>query len=321
MKAPLKIKMESALGVAEKLAAETESLLVEEQAFYQEDLELTELIQNQAVSYQTELDKEINRSIREIRSIFAEIKKRGNDYFEELFRVKNIPNILKKEKNQLDFQDKVLKTLPTEIERKTNEMVESIYFQQQQMTQFATLQIEKRKTHFPGSGISASEQTQRKELLQKMQRSIDDILDKLKHEMAEEIGQKHVRSAVATGLAIEVSAIGIGAALTIIATTVATDILGIVAAFWIGIAGFLVMPYYRKKSQKEFETQISSVEEKLVHALEKELRSEVSNQARQFEQAVAPFRQYVQNALQKIAGVHNDLEKIQEEILQIRQQL
>lgn len=319
--ARFQMKMEAALSLGEKTVADALALLKEETDLYTEDLRLTETIQDQSNAYQVELRKEVDRSSNEIHAIFEEIKTRGNEYFDELFKVKNIPNILKKEKNQLEFQDRVLQNLPTAIERKTTEMVESIYFQEQRMTQFATMQIEKRKTAFPGNAISSETQHQRAELLQKMQQSIDNMVEKIQNDMAEEIGLKHVQKAVTTALAIEVSAVGIGAGLTIIATTLATDILGVVAAFWIGIAGFLVLPYYRKKSQNEFENQITDVENKLISSLRSELNHEIQTQGDQLTKAILPFRTYVENAVKKIENQRLDLAKLRERISSLRRGL
>lgn len=319
--ARFQMKMEAGLSLGEKTVSDALALLKEETDLYTEDLRLTETIQDQSNAYQVELRKEVDRSSDEIHAIFEEIKTRGNEYFDELFKVKNIPNILKKEKNQLEFQDRVLQNLPTAIERKTTEMVESIYFQEQRMTQFATMQIEKRKTAFPGNAISSETQHQRAELLQKMQHSIDSMMEKIQSDMAEEIGLKHVQKAVTTALAIEVSAVGIGAGLTIIATTLATDILGVVAAFWIGIAGFLVLPYYRKKSQNEFEEQITDVEKRLISSLRSELNHEIQSQGDQLTKAILPFRTYVENAVKRIEKQRIDLSELRERIAVLRRGL
>ena len=298
--ARFQLKMDSSLRIGERLAKQCLSLLSGELKFYQEDQELANSIRDQIQIFQKDMQNEIDRSIKEIDSIFFEIEKLGNIYFENLFRAKNIPNIMKKEKNQITFQEQVLKNLPTEIERKTTEIVETIYVQQQQMTQSFQKQIEMRKTQFPGTEISTRDQMERSSLLQKMQASIDEMLERMEHDMAANIGMKHIQTAVTTALAIEVSAIGIGAALTIIATTVAADILSIVAAFWIGIAGFLVLPYYRKKSQKDFENQMTEIKLRLTDSLTKEFKLEIDSQADHLNKAIQPFQRFIQSAINRV---------------------
>ncbi len=292
-KARFKMKMLSALGIASRVGENSEDRLRNELAIYNEDRKLTDSIRGELDLYSGDMNKEIARSMKEIHAIFNEIRDRGHKYFEELFVIKNLPNILKKDRNRLLFQENVLQNLPIEVERKTTEMVEMLSSQQQRMVQMIRLQIENRNSQFPGADLPKEAQDKRAELLKRMQASIDSILEKIESDIAMDIGMKHAQSAVTAGLAIEVSAIGIGAALTAIATTVAADILGIVAAFWIGVAGFLVMPYYRKKAQREFDEKIGEIETKLVQSLESEFTQEVEDQISTMNDAVRPFERFV----------------------------
>ena len=108
---------------------------------------------------------------------------------------------------------------------------------------------------------------------------------------------KHVQTAVKTALAIEVSAVGVGAALTIAATTLATDILGILAALWVAVAGFAVLPYYRNKSQNEFRRKLAAVEDSLTQSLTNSLREEVSGVTRRMTSVVQPLRAFNQASI------------------------
>ena len=315
------MKMLSALGTASKVEGETTERLENELNFYNEDRKLTESIRAQLDLYRDDMLKEIDRSMNEIHAIFMEIRQRGHDYFEELFVVKNLPNILKKDRNKVKFQENVLQNLPIEVERKTTEMVESLYSQQQRMAQVVQMQIVNRNTQFPGTNLPVEMQAERAELIKRMQNSIDDVLEKIQSDIAMDIGMKHAQSAVTAGLAIEVSAIGIGAALTAIATTVAADILGIVAAFWVGIAGFLVLPYYKKKAQKEFDEKIGEVENKLVDSLRTEFTQEVQSQMDEMYNATRPFERFVLSSIDTTQKQLDELSDIRTRISKTRDEL
>jgi hypothetical protein len=265
--------------------------------------------------------KEIDRSMNEIHAIFSEVRVRGHQFFEELFTLKNLPNILKKDKNRVQFQESVLRNMPTEVERKTTELVESLSVQQQRMVQLVRLQIENRNSQFPGADLPKEVMDQRSELIRRMQSSIDSILQKIESDIALNIGMKHAQSAVTAGLAIEVSAIGIGAALTTVATTVAADLLGIVAAFWVGIAGFLVLPYYKKKAKREFDEKIGEVEQKLVSSLRDEFTREVEDQIEQINKAVRPFERFVTASMEAGQKHQETLNDIDAKINQLRAEL
>ena len=315
------MKMLSALGIASKVESETSERIRNELQFYNEDLKLTETINGEVELYHDDMIKEINRSMKEIHAIFADVKIRGHEYFEELFVIKNLPNILKKDKNRVLFQENVLQNMPTEVERKTTELVENLAMQQQRMVQLVRLQIENRNSQFPSADLPKEVQDERSELMKRMQTSIDRILDKIESDIALNIGMKHAQNAVTAGLAIEVSAIGIGAALTTIATTVAADLLGIVAAFWVGVAGFLVLPYYKRKAQREFDEKISDIEEKLVNALQSEFTQEVEDQITQINNAVRPFERFVEASIESGQKQLDQLDEIRERINSLNEEL
>ena len=315
------MKMLSALGIASKVESETSGRIRNELQFYNEDLKLTETINGEVELYHDDMIKEINRSMKEIHAIFADVKIRGHEYFEELFVIKNLPNILKKDKNRVLFQENVLQNMPTEVERKTTELVENLAMQQQRMVQLVRLQIENRNSQFPSADLPKEVQDERSELMKRMQTSIDRILDKIESDIALNIGMKHAQNAVTAGLAIEVSAIGIGAALTTIATTVAADLLGIVAAFWVGVAGFLVLPCYKRKAQREFDEKISDIEEKLVNALQSEFTQEVEDQITQINNAVRPFERFVEASIESGQKQLDQLDEIRERINSLNEEL
>ena len=315
------MKMLSALGIASKVEGEASARVQNELKFYNEDRKLTDAIRGQLDLYHGDMLKEIDRSMKELHSIFSEIRERGHKYFEEMFVIKNMPNILRKDKNRLMFQENVLQDLPVKVERKTTDLVETLSMQQQRMVQIIRLQIENRNSQFPGADLPKEAQDKRSELLRRMQNSIDSILEKIESDIALDIGMKHAQNAVAAGLAIEVSAIGIGAALTTIATTVAADILGIVAAFWVGIAGFLVMPYYRRKAQREFDEKIGEIETRLIHSLESEFTQEVEDQISEMNNATRPFERFVQASIENGQTQLESLDGIREKINACRDEL
>ena len=320
-KARFTMKMLAALGVGSKVEKEATSRVQNELQFYNEDRKLTETIRGEVDLYHDDMIKEIDRSMKEIHAIFADVKLRGHQYFEELFVIKNLPNILKKDKNRLLFQENVLQNMPTEVERKTTELVENLALQQQRMVQLVRLQIEARNSQFPGSELPKEMLDQRSELMTRMQNSIDSILDKIESDIAMNIGMKHAQAAVTAGLAIEVSAIGIGAALTTIATTVAADLLGIVAAFWVGVAGFLVLPYYKKKAQREFDEKITDIEEKLVTSLRNEFTQEVVDQISRINNATRPFERFVEASIETGEKQLETLDDIREKINRLNEEL
>lgn len=315
------LKMDSAISqglkISSNLIRETENEL----AIYRDDLALVESIEAIADGYESDFDKDIRRTIREVRIIFDEIRRGADEYFDDLFHVKNIPNILRREKIQNEFQDRVLKNLPVAVERLTNDIVTEIYQRQSTTASQIADRIAQREDPTPAFNGESEALTERTGVLKRLQSAIDELNDQLDREVAVEIGMKHVQTAVRTALAIEVSAIGVGAALTIAATTLATDLLGIFAAVWVAVAGFAVLPYYRKKSQKEFRLKLSTVEENLVSSLEKSLRDEVAGLARRMKSLIIPLKDFDRSKIALKSAQADKLRTTQQTLTSIRERL
>ena len=98
-------------------------------------------------------------------------------------------------------------------------------------------------------------------------------------------------------------------------------LLGIVAAFWVGIAGFLVLPYYKKKAQREFDEKISDIEDKLVAALQSEFTQEVEDQISQINNAIRPFERFVEASIESGQKQLDSLNGIRDEVEGLRREL
>lgn len=316
-----RLKMESAISQGLKISGNLIRETENELAIYRDDLSLVESIEAIADGYENDFEKDIRRTVREVRVIFDEIRRGADEYFEDLFHVKNIPNILRREKIQNEFQDRVLKNLPVAVERLTNEIVTEIYQRQSTTASQIADRIAQREDPTPAYSGESEALTERSGVLKRLQSAIDELNDRLDREVAVEIGMKHVQTAVRTALAIEVSAIGVGAALTIAATTLATDLLGIFAAVWVAVAGFAVLPFYRKKSQKEFRLKLSEVEENLVGSMEKSLRDEVAGLARRMKSLIIPLKDFDRSKIALKSAQSDKLRTTQQTLKKIRERL
>ena len=71
------------------------------------------------------------------------------------------------------------------------------------------------------------------------------------------------------------------------------DLLGIVAALWVGLAGLLVLPHYKKKSMSEFNEKITDVENKLIGSLKESFSEQIRTDADSMTSALGPFERFV----------------------------
>jgi hypothetical protein len=105
----------------------------------------------------------------------------------------------------------------------------------------------------------------------------------------------HARAAVTTAAAAGGAALGLGTLVTIVASTAAADVTGIVMASVIAAVGFLVIPARRRKAKAEMKEKVSALREKLATALRTEFERAQEQSATRIASAVDPYSRFVRS--------------------------
>ena len=87
------------------------------------------------------------------------------------------------------------------------------------------------------------------------------------------------------------------------------------------MAGFLVMPYYRRKAQREFDEKIGEIETRLINSLETEFTQEVEDQISEMNNATRPFERFVLASIESGQSQLETLDGIREKINGCREEL
>ena len=100
---------------------------------------------------------------------------------------------------------------------------------------------------------------------------------------------KSVQDAVAAAAVLEVGAVGLGVIISMIATTAAADVTGIIMASVIAVLGFFIIPARRRAAKKEMHTKVSEMREKLSRALRDQFEREIQRSIQHIQDAIAPY--------------------------------
>lgn len=101
------------------------------------------------------------------------------------------------------------------------------------------------------------------------------------------------RAAVTTAAAAGGAALGLGTLVTIIASTAAADVTGIVMASVIAAVGFLVIPARRKKAKAEMQEKVTALRLRLSTAMRTEFERAQEQSGTRIAQAVDPYSRFV----------------------------
>jgi hypothetical protein len=119
-----------------------------------------------------------------------------------------------------------------------------------------------------------------------------------------------LQRAVAGTAVIEVSALGLGAVITAVATTAAADLTGILAAGTVAVLGLLVIPAKKRAVKREFHDKITSVREELMQTLTDQFERELNRALHEIEAAISPYTRFIRAERKNLQGVADKLTNI-----------
>jgi hypothetical protein len=119
---------------------------------------------------------------------------------------------------------------------------------------------------------------------------------------------------VAASAVLEAGAVGLGALVTAIATTLAVDITGILLAGLVAVLGFFVIPAKRRQVKQEMRAKIKTMRTQLTRALRTHFESEIEQSIAHINDTIAPYSRFVRAEGQKNKTSLERLRELQAEL-------
>ena len=126
------------------------------------------------------------------------------------------------------------------------------------------------------------------------------------------------RTAVAAVAAMEVGALGLGALVVALATTVAADITGVLVASLVAVLGLFVIPNRRRQAEREMREKIAAMRARLATALRTQFESELERILQRIDNTIAPYTRFVRAERNKLMGSQTELERLQADLHRLR---
>jgi hypothetical protein len=118
-----------------------------------------------------------------------------------------------------------------------------------------------------------------------------------------------------------VGAIGLGAAVTALATTTFADVTGILAAGALAVVGLFVIPVRRAQAKTTMRTRIEAMRQQLVETLTAQFDREVERSVSRIQEAVLPYTRFVRGERQRLEEVRTELTAISNELASLRRRI
>ncbi len=317
------LKLNNPLGVAQKLITQQLQTLQIDLESLQEDSSLIDDIERQTIMYDGDMQRNFESRLSEIDNVIYAMEKRGNDFFDETMRIGRIPDLVRRDKIQHEFEREVIANTPQQIEEKVGELID--WMVEQDLRQWTAVADSLRKKQEQHIGRIVGEGSpQEGTLAYDRQRLVDSIGYKTRVAVATYDREAESRKLAdlareSTVGALGISGLGLGAGIALFAAT-AFDLTGILTGVASLTFGLLVLPARKRKAKDELATKLADLRETLMTSLREQFTKEMQRGARRLQDAVAPFSRFVRAEEEKIATQKENLVEIEAHIVGLKSQ-
>lgn len=321
----IRFKLSNPLGVGIFLTDRYLSVVNNRLETLKSDTQMLEDIDAQLLIYKEDMFRDFNFRMADIENLLLSMETRGSEYFDETFRLARFMDLLNKERIRREFEETVINNVPEKIEEKVNELIDWLVSADLRQWQAINEHLSARRREYHDRMIGdlgpGSFGYDRERLMEAVGREAQRVVETYdKDSEAQKIADS-AREAVAASAVLEVGAIGLGALVTIIASTVAADVTGILLATFIAALGFIVIPARRRAAKKEMSDKIRDLQHRLAGALRDQFQKEMDRSINKIEDAISPYTRFIRAEQKKLVQNEESLKGLHLKLSQLKAQL
>src|SRR5215218_9958033 len=301
----VRLKLESPLGVVEELARRYGSAIEERMSLLEDDFRMSENVESQLELYKEDMKRDFEARMAEIENIILSMNERGDEWFEENIRLANVRELVQRENVQDRFQREVVANTEGLIDERVEElidwMVDRNLKQWRAVVEYVNRRRQVRYNEQIIGEIGDNFEYNRSQLLHSVGKNATDIVQRYDREYESQQLALSLQGAVAQTAAVEVGALGLGAAFVAVATT-AADVTGITAALLIASFGLFILPRRRRKAREEFREKTETLRERLGEEVRRQFNTELDRSVERMREAIAPYTRFVRTEHVRMRG-------------------
>jgi small GTP-binding protein len=321
----VRLKLESPLGVVEELVRRYERAVEERVSLLEDDFKMSENVESQLELYKEDMKRDFEARMAEIENIILQMNERGDEWFEENIRLANVRELVQRDKIQDRFQDEVVADTEERIDERVQELIDWMVNQNLKQWRAIVEYVNSRRQarydeHMIGE-VGDNFEYNRSQLLQSVGKNATDVVQRYDREYESQQLALSLQGAVAQTAAVEVGALGLGAAFVAVATTAAADVTGITAALLIAGFGLFILPRRRRKAREEFREKTEALRERLGEVVRRQFDTELDRSVERMREAIAPYTRFVRTEHARMTEARSALAKITEEVESLRAEI
>jgi small GTP-binding protein len=313
----VRLKLMNPVGVGLRLGERYMGLVESDLHVLKDDVVAMEDIEGQLTVYREDMSREFRHRLSSVDNILHEFERRGVAFFDDTLRLGRVFDLMNKSRLKAEFERDVIQDMPRLIERQVHEVIDWMVASDLRQWQGVMARIQARRTAHAdrlAGAIDSRFEYDRAQLLETVGRAAERTVEGYDIARESETMAESVRMAVAGTALAEVGAIGLGAAVTALATTTFADVTGILAAGALAVIGLFVIPVRRKQAKASMREKIEGMRTQLVSSLTSQFDREVDRSVGRVRDAVAPYTRFVRAEQQRLGTTRDELRTSAQEL-------
>jgi small GTP-binding protein len=291
-----RLKLLSPIGVARVLADRSAATVAARLDLLKDDAATVDEVRTQLDGFRRDMRRGFDLRFADIDNVLHEFEQRGYRFFDDTVRVGRIVDLMNRSRIRLEFERDVIGDLPQRIQQRVEDVIDWMVTQDLQQWRLTRDRLAERRSRHAdriAGQLAGGFEYDRRRLLDTVGKATQDALDA--HDERAEAARmaESVRTAVANAALLEVGAVGLGTAVSLLATSTAADVTGILAAGLLATIGFVVLPRRRQTAKRDLRARVAAMRQQLMSALTAQFEREIAHAVRRIEDAIAPYLQFV----------------------------
>lgn len=321
----VRLKFLNPLGVGMHLADRYLDMVTNRLGLLEDDITMLNDVDAQLEMYKHDMQRDFNFRMADIENILFEMEQRGDEYFDETFRLARVMDLMSKDRISREFEQKVVNDVPQRIDRKVNELidwlVESDLRQWQAVNEHLADRKRTHKDRIIGEGQASSFHFDRDRLFDAVGRESQRVVDTYDKSVEAEAIARGAQEAVAASAVMEIGAVGLGTLIAVLASTMAADVTGVLLASLIAALGIFIIPARRKTAKKDMHQKVSELREQLSQILRTQFEQEIERSLHRINEAISPYTRFIRAERQKLEQAQQEVDQVKTNLVQLKTQI
>ena len=318
----VRLKLLNPLNVGLRLASKYKDAAFERLKLLTHDVEAIQNIDQQLALFHQEMLRDFEPRLARLDVLLGDMERRGMRFFEETIRIGRIKSLMDSEGVKRTFEREVIGETPREIEEEVGRVIDWIVERNLKLWQDISGYIERRQLtrHREGmiGDVGSSFNYNRQALLDSIGRVSREVVGSYNREEESRSIANEIQGTFATTALAQAGAIGLGTLVVTLVSSAAADVTGILLATALAVGGFYVIPRRRRQAKLDFERRINQLRTHLKDVLTRQVHLELEQSTARINEAIAPYRRFVQSQQQQLSEARSELVTTEDELLRLR---